>query len=213
MDPSIPDINSILKESISTTSKQNITIYNNLVNLLNNHFSQNLKYHLLWLFFHSFSFAYPENPSDDYKMEIADFIVNVVPFNLGGCGGCQNDFKLYIKTVNIFRVVSSRTELSNFFYNFHNHINAKKHEFYKNKTHTFKLPDFDLEKAINVLTYEDVKHKYEETDYITLLEEKYDINMFKLIENKTLSTTFYQKINQIDFNTVTSDITISINMT
>ena len=77
----------------------------------------------MWLFFHSFSFAYPEIPSEEYKIETANFISNIIPKNLGGCGGCQNDYKIYIEKLNVFRIVSSKQELSTFFVDLHNYIN------------------------------------------------------------------------------------------
>jgi copper chaperone CopZ len=183
--------------------ENNLTFRNQLVNILNNHYSQNIKYHLMWMCFHSFSFAYPDIPSDEYKIETAHFIVNVIPKNLGGCGGCQNDYKTYIEKLNVFRIVSSKLELSTFFVDLHNYINNKKFDQQnRNVTNNFKIIINNIPKIESpiFLNYEDVRNKYEETNFITLLETKFNINIFKLIDNKSLAT-FYDDFNKIDFKT------------
>jgi hypothetical protein len=57
--------------------------------------------------------------------------------------------------------------------------------------------------------YETVKNKYNITDYISLLEEKYTVNMFKLIESKSLAT-FYELFNKIKFDSNVFNIDITI---
>lgn len=36
-------------------------------------------------------------------LETAIFISSIIPKNLGGCGGCKNDYKIYIENLNIFK--------------------------------------------------------------------------------------------------------------
>jgi hypothetical protein len=60
-------------------------------------------------------------------------------------------------------------------------------------------------------SYEDVKSKYEQTDYIPLLESKFGINIFKLIENKSLAT-FYDDFNKIDFKMADTKYNISFSL-
>ena len=210
--------NGYLDETIKThmiSSYENNSAFRyQLINLLNTHYTQNVKYHLMWLFFHSFSFAYPDNPSDEYKIETADFISNVIPKNLGGCGGCQNDYKKYIEKRNIFRIVSSKLEISTFFVDLHNYINNNNFE----KKYNI-APDANkfniLINTKNKLStsifheYSDVKTKYEYINYISLLEEKYSINMFKLIESKSLAS-FYDLFNKIKFDSNVFNINITI---
>jgi hypothetical protein len=183
-----------------------------LTNVLNTHYLQNSRFHLMWLFFHSFSFAYPEEPSDEYKIETANFITNVIPKNLGGCGGCQNDYKTYIEKLNVFRIISSKQELSTFFVDLHNYINNKKFEKQnRNVTNNFNILTNEKEKisAPIFFNYEDVKSMYEETDYISLLEEKYSINIFNLIDSKSLAT-FYDNFNKIKFDLYDNKFNIGI---
>jgi len=120
------NLDEIIKNQMISSYENNAAFRNQIINTFNNHYIQNIKYHIMWLFFHSFSFAYPEIPSEEYKIETANFISNIIPKNLGGCGGCQNDYKKYIDKLNIFRIVSSKLELSTFFVDLHNYITNNK---------------------------------------------------------------------------------------
>jgi hypothetical protein len=206
------NLDEIIKNQMIFSYEKNAAFRNQLANTFNNHYTQNIKYHLMWLFFHSFSFAYPDNPSEEYKIETVNFIVNIIPTNLGGCGGCQNDYKKYIENRNIFRIVSSKQELSTFFVDLHNYINNNKFQQPKrNVVNNFNIIINDNDKLVSPINcnYEDVKTKYEEIDYITLLEAKFSINIFKLIENKSLAT-FYDIFNKLKFDSNVFNIDITI---
>jgi hypothetical protein len=205
-------LDEIIKNQMISSYETNILFRTQLSNIFNTYYLQNSKFHLMWLFFHSFSFAYPEEPSDEYKIETANFITNVIPKNLGGCGGCQNDYKTYIEKLNVFRIVSSKQELSTFFVDLHNYINNKKFEKQnRNVTNNFNILTNEKEKisAPIFFNYEDVKSMYEETDYISLLEEKYSINIFNLIDSKSLAT-FYDNFNKIKFDLYDNKFNIGI---
>ena len=165
-------LDEIIKNQMIYSYENNAAFRNQLVNTFNSHYTQNIKYHIMWLFFHSFSFAYPEIPSEEYKIETANFISNIIPKNLGGCGGCQNDYKTYIEKLNIFRIVSSKLELSTFFVDLHNYINNNKFDqSNRNVTNNFNILinyNYKLVSPINC-SYEDFKINYEQTDYIPLL--------------------------------------------
>ena len=208
------NLNEIIKNQMLSSYENNTTFRTQLVNAFNSHYIQNIKYHIMWLFFHSFSFAYPEIPSEEYKIETANFISNIIPKNLGGCGGCQNDYKIYIEKLNVFRIVSSKQELSTFFVDLHNYINNNK--FYqqnRNVTNNFNILINDNDKLVSPInfTYEDAKNKYNITDYIYLLETKYNINIFKLIENKSLAT-FYDIFNKQKFDLYDNKFNIDISI-
>ena len=209
------NLDEIIKNQMISSYENNAAFRNQLVNTFNSHYTQNIKYHLMWLFFHSFSFAYPEEPTDEYKMETANFISNIIPKNLGGCGGCQNDYKKYIDKLNIFRIVSSKLELSTFFVDLHNYINNNKFDQQnRNVTNNFHILINDNDKLVSPInfTYEDAKNKYNITDYIYLLETKYNINIFKLIENKSLAT-FYDIFNKQKFDLYDNKFNIDISIT
>ena len=203
-----------IKNHMIFSYENNVAFRSQLTNTFNTHYTQNVKYHLMWLFFHSFSFAYPEIPSEEYKIETANFIANIIPKNLGGCGGCQNDYKKYIDKLNIFRIVSSKLELSTFFVDLHNYINNNKFDQQNRKfTNNFNILINENDKLASPIncSYEDVRSKYEQTDYIPLLESKFGINIFKLIENKSLAT-FYDDFNKIDFKFSDTKYNISFSL-
>ena len=206
------NLDEIMKNQMIFSFENNLSFRNKLSNVFNAYHLQNSKFHLMWLFFHSFSFAYPDIPSDEYKMETAHFITNIIPKNLGGCGGCQNDYKIYIEKLNIFRIISSKQEISTFFVDLHNYINNKKFE-QNNKTAISSQFKITTNKSINnqviFCDYETVKTKYEQIDYVSLLETKYNINMFKLIESKSLAT-FYELFNKIKFDSNVFNIDMTI---
>jgi copper chaperone CopZ len=206
------NLDEIIKKQMISSYENNAAFRNQLLNTFNSHYIQNIKYHIMWLFFHSFSFAYPEIPSEEYKIETANFIANIIPKNLGGCGGCQNDYKKYIEKLNVFRIVSSKVELSTFFVDLHNYINNNKFDQQnRNVTNNFNIIINENEKLVSPINcnYEDVKNKYEQIDYITLLEAKFSINIFKLIENKSLAT-FYDIFNKLKFDSNVFNIDITI---
>jgi hypothetical protein len=209
------NLDEIIKNQMISSYENNAAFRNQLINTFNSHYIQNIKYHIIWLFFHSFSFAYPEIPSEEYKIETANFISNIIPKNLGGCGGCQNDYKTYIEKLNVFRIVSSKQELSTFFVDLHNYINNKKFEQQnRNVANNFNILINENEKLVAQINcnYEDVKNKYEQIDYITLLESKFSINIFKLIENKSLAT-FYDIFNKIKLELHDNKFNIGISIT
>jgi len=213
IDP-IDPIETILKNQFITSCEKNETIRNQIKNTFKSNI-QNIKYHILWLFFHSFSFAYPEFPSEEYKIETANFISYIIPKNLEGCVNCQNDYKDYLGKQNIFRIVSSRENLSRFFVDLHNYINVSK--FNKNS----RMSDLDrcnivINNCVKIDTpvlfeYDDVKNNYSQIDFISLLYEKYNINMFILIETQCLSS-FYEKFNACKFNINNKSFNINISI-
>jgi hypothetical protein len=209
------NLDEIIKNQMISSYENNAAFRNQLVNTFNTHYTQNIKYHIMWLFFHSFSFAYPEIPSEEYKIETANFISNIIPKNLGGCGTCQNDYKKYIEKLNVFRIVSSKQELSTFFVDLHNYINNNKFDKQnQNVTNNFNILINENKKLVSPINcnYEDIKNKYRQIDYITLLEAKFDINIFKLIENKSLAT-FYDIFNKLNFHVYDNKFNIDISIT
>lgn len=210
------DLDKIIKNQMISSLQNNITFKHQLTNVFNGYYTQNIKYHILWLFFHSFSFAYPDSPSDEYKIETANLLMNIIPKNLTTCGSCQNDYKTFIEKLNIYRVVSSKYELSKFFVDLHNYINNNKfqlttqHMQYMNASSQFI---FNLNSISNneatFIDYSTVKNKYDEIDYVYLLETKFNINMFTLIEEKNLSS-FYDLFNKIKFDSISFNVAIEI---
>ena len=56
------NLDEIIKNQMIPSYENNATFRNQIINTFNSHYTQNIKYHIMWLFFHSFSFAYPVAP-------------------------------------------------------------------------------------------------------------------------------------------------------
>jgi hypothetical protein len=194
------NLDEIIKKQMISSYENNAAFRNQIIHTFNSHYIQNIKYHLMWLFFHSFSFAYPEIPSEEYKIETANFISNIIPKNLGGCGGCQNDYKIYIEKLNVFRIVSSKQEISTFFVDLHNYITKNNFDKQNRNLTNFTITINEKLVSPTYCNYADIELVYKQTDFIPLLESKFNINMFKLIENKSLAS-FYDIFNKFDFKT------------
>lgn len=79
----------------------------------------------LWLSLHFITFSYPtSNPSEKTKREYKQFfksVGNVLP-----CSYCRKSFKQFLKEMPLTsRVLSSRKNLVNWLFNFHNKVNVK----------------------------------------------------------------------------------------
>lgn len=83
-----------------------------------------------------------------------------------------------------------------------------------NVANNFNIAINENEKLVSPINcnYGDAEIVYEQTDFIALLESKFNINMFKLIENKSLAT-FYDDFNKIDFKTADVQYNVSIGLT
>jgi len=206
------NLDDIIKNQMILSFQRNTTFKNQIIQIFNSYYTQNIRYHIMWLFLHSFSFAYPDNPSDEYKIETANFLTNIIPKNLTGCGSCQNDYKIFTDKLNIYRIISSKQELSTFFVDLHNYINNKKFQ-QNNRQHLSSQFILNLngiqQNEIIFIDYDTVKTKFEALDYISLLETKYSINMFNLIEQKSLSS-FYDIFNKIKFELDPFNVNIQI---
>ena len=78
-----------------------------------------------WKLFHIMAENYPENPSPLYKTKAIDFIRSI-PFMIP-CEKCSIHAMKFIdeREDKIINIVSSRTNIANFFVDFHNYVNAR----------------------------------------------------------------------------------------
>jgi hypothetical protein len=76
-----------------------------------------------WKLFHQISYKYPENPTDQNKLDYGMFYSNlayVLP-----CKYCRNSFTKYIKNLPIQDYLVSRAKLTEWIYLMHNKVNGK----------------------------------------------------------------------------------------
>lgn len=81
-----------------------------------------------WIFLHSITFAYPDNPSEEDKRNYKNYfesLQNVLP-----CDVCKINYKNNIKKIPITEYLDSKTELISWLVKIHNEVNkelGKKH--------------------------------------------------------------------------------------
>jgi hypothetical protein len=76
-----------------------------------------------WNTLHFIAATYDSNPNQSVRSAMKNFIQSL-PILLP-CKECQDNALNFIKTKNLDVVVSTRKELFNFFFNFHNRVNER----------------------------------------------------------------------------------------
>lgn len=170
------------KELISHANNDKILIH--LVkNLVINRFLIKKIYHILWHIFHSFSILYPEYPSEEQKNQIKTFILQIKDNLNLICSSCNNNKDQYLQNIDLDNAVSSRDNLIDFFCNYHIEINTK----YRPQINSYDYSIYNKEYILN---------KYTKNDFITLIENKYNINLFNLFQSNNLDI-FFNKFNDV----------------
>ena len=74
-----------------------------------------------WLYLHTLTLSYPENPDNNDKNRFYNFFHNMIL----PCQNCEKDFKNLLKKYPIEYNLSSKKELVNWLINIHNIVNKK----------------------------------------------------------------------------------------
>ena len=166
------------KELISNANNDKLFI-NIVKNLVINRFLIKKIYHVLWHIFHSFSILYPEYPTEEQKNQMKTFILQIKPSLNLICSSCNNIKDQYLEKIDIELAVSSRNNLIDFFCNYHIEINLK----YRPQINNYDYSIYNKEYILN---------KYTNNDFTTFIENKYNINLFKLFQLNQLDLFFTQ---------------------
>ena len=212
----IDDIDTDIIQGFMNSYTKNIQFSNLVANTFNRFYLQNVKYHLLWLFIHSFAYAY--NPiNDSQKLQVANFIYYTIPkFLTDFCSSCSSDYSTYIVGQDIMNAVQDRTRLSNFFLELHNHISRV--NFDSNIIDDIYRPAFIIDVNSTKLyantpptppttyTFQDLTNKYGGSiDYNAKLYTKFRISMNQLLNDSNLIgaklADFYEEFNAINLTT------------
>lgn len=156
-------------------------------NVVMNRFFIKKIYHILWHILHSFSILYPEYPNEEQKNQMKIFIFQIKSNLNLICLSCNNVRDQYVENIDLDSVLSSRNNLIDFFCNYHIEINTK----YRPQINNYNYLLYNKEYIIN---------KYTNNDYIKIIEDKYNINLFKLFQSNNLHLFF------IEFNKVKKQI-------
>ena len=196
------------------------TIENDLIQLSNNNnvfYKQYVKkfilgmflktkiQHIAWHIFHSFSIMYPDEPTTEQQLMTKIFI-NKITTNLGIiCSSCSGNKDNFISKYDTDLAVSSKTSLIHFFCDYHKYVNTT----LRPQKHFSYEPD--------IYTTDFIIDRYTKNDYISLINNTYNINLVSLFQQNSMDDFFllfhknvkeiisYKEPNKYDF-----DITFSI---
>jgi len=180
-DPKIFDANiSIINEDlIKFANANNIFYKQNVHGFMMNMLSKTKIQHIAWHIFHSFSVIYPDEPTAEEQLRTKNFIKKITN-NLGIiCSSCNSKNKdTFIANYDTDLAVSSKTELIIFFLNYHKTVNTS----LRPKNHFRYEPDN--------YTIEFIVDRYTTTDYISLIDTTYNVNLFKLFQLNSMDNFF-----------------------
>ena len=146
--------------------------------LIINRFLHKKLFHVLWHILHSFSVLYPETPNEEQRQLTKDFILNIKSKLNIICSSCSDNVKDdFIENNNLDLAVSSKTTLIQFFCDYHIKINSE----YRYQLNKYDSSLYNIDYIVN---------KYSQTDYVSLIENIYDINLFNLFETNQLNSFF-----------------------
>ena len=146
-----------------------------------NKFLQKKIHHLLWHIFHSFSVMYPENPTEEERTRTKNFINKITTHLSIICSSCSKNKDTFIENYDIDLAVSSKTNIIQFFSNYHKEVNIK----YRPPLITTNAKyDADL------FTTDFIIERYTKNDYISLIETTYNLNLYKNFQFNSMDSFF-----------------------
>ena len=146
-----------------------------------NKFLQKKIHHLLWHIFHSFSVMYPENPTEEEKLRTKNFINKITTHIVIICSSCSKNKDTFIANYDIDLAVSSKTNIIQFFCDYHKEVNIK----YRPPIVTTNAKyDADL------FTTDFIIERYTKNDYISLIETTYNLNLYKNFQFNSMDSFF-----------------------
>ena len=144
-------------------------------------FLQKKIYHLLWHIFHSFSVMYPDEPTEEERTRTKNFINKITTHLSIICSSCSRNKDTFIESYDIDLAVSSKTNIIQFFSNYHKEVNIK----YRPPIVTTNAKyDADL------FTTDFIIERYTKNDYISLIETTYNLNLYKNFQLNSMDIFF-----------------------
>lgn len=135
--------------------------------------------HIAWHIFHSFSVMYPDEPTEEEQSRTKIFI-NKITTNLNIiCSSCNSKNRdTFIKNYDIDLAVSSKTNIIQFFCDYHKTVN----------TTLRKQKHFNYEPDIYTVNF--IINRYTMNDYISFIDTAYKINLFSLFRQNSMDNFF-----------------------
>lgn len=170
---------SLIEDDLIQLSNNNNSFYKqNIKNFTLGMFLKTKIQHIAWHIFHSFSIMYPDEPTEDEKLRTKNFIKKITT-NLGIiCSSCSGNKDTFISKYNTDLAVSSKTNLIQFFCDYHKYVNTtlrpQKHFSYEPDIYTTKF----------------IIDRYTKNDYISLINATYNINLVSLFQQNSMDDFF-----------------------
>jgi len=170
---------SLIEDDLIQLSNNNNSFYKqNIKNFTLGMFLKTKIQHIAWHIFHSFSIMYPDEPTEDEKLRTKNFIKKITT-NLGIiCSSCSGNKDTFISKYNTDLAVSSKTNLIQFFCDYHKNVNTtlrpQKHFSYEPDIYTTKF----------------IIDRYTKNDYISLINATYNINLVSLFQQNSMDDFF-----------------------
>ncbi len=134
--------------------------------------------HVAWHIFHSFSTLYPDTPTTEQQLMTKNFIKKITT-NLGIiCSSCSGNKDTFISKYNTDLAVSSKTNLIQFFCDYHKYVNTT----LRPQKHFSYEPD--------IYTAEFIIDRYTKNDYISFIDVAYNINLVSLFQQNSMDDFF-----------------------
>ena len=170
---------SLIEDDLIQLSNNNNSFYKqNIKNFTLGMFLKTKIQHIAWHIFHSFSIMYPDEPTEDEQLRTKNFIKKITT-NLGIiCSSCSGNKDTFIAKYNTDLAVSSKTNLIQFFCDYHKYVNTT----LRPQKHFSYEPD--------IYTTEFIIDRYTKNDYISLINTTYNINLVSLFQQNSMDDFF-----------------------
>jgi len=170
---------SLIEDDLIQLSNNNNSFYKqNIKNFTLGMFLKTKIQHIAWHIFHSFSIMYPDEPTEDEKLRTKNFIKKITT-NLGIiCSSCSGNKDTFISKYNTDLAVSSKTNLIQFFCDYHKNVN------------TTLRPQKYFNYETDIYTTKFIIDRYTKNDYISLINTTYNINLVLLFQQNSMDDFF-----------------------
>ena len=170
---------SLIEDDLIQLSNNNNSFYKqNIKNFTLGMFLKTKIQHIAWHIFHSFSIMYPDEPTEDEQLRTKNFIKKITT-NLGIiCSSCSGNKDTFISKYNTDLAVSSKTNLIQFFCDYHKNVN------------TTLRPQKYFNYEPDIYTTKFIIDRYTKNDYISLINTTYNINLVLLFQQNSMDDFF-----------------------
>ncbi len=173
---------SLIDKDLFNCAENDFLLKYQIKNFTLNKFLQKKTYHLLWHILHSFSVMYPENPSEEEQSRTKNFIQKMTTNLSIICSSCSRNKDTFIANYDIDLAVSSKTNIIQFFCDYHKEVNMKNRP---------AIITTNTNYEAHLFTTDFIIERYTKNDYISLIESTYNLNLYKNFQLNSMDSFFH----------------------